>query len=143
MTIKTTRWASDVCECIIEFTWDDSLSENERTLKVKNYINRCQAHNEQLPNDTSRFETALEENQRKNKAHADILKNGPTGLYDLDPSGSRQLKSGLKISWQWEGTAPNRILSLSYSGIGFTQTQKAALEKVLSNKFGEGKVKLA
>lgn len=144
MTIKTTRWTSDVCGCIIEYTWDDSAPQGQETLTVSNIINTCPAHSSpSLPTDNARFDSALEENQRKNKAHKDILDNAPTGLYELDGSGQRTLKSGITLSWEMTGEAPNRIMTLSYSGITLTPAQKNNIQNFLDNKFGAGKVKLA
>ena len=144
MTIRITRWSSDTCECVIEFSWDDSVPENERTGRVKNYINRCLAH-ESINSEADRFRTALEENQRKNKAHSTILEKATTSsLYELDQqTNQRQLKSGITLSWEFSGSAPNRVMTLKYNGVELTEAQKNSFRTHLNNKFGAGKVKLA
>lgn len=144
MTIKTTRWTSDVCGCIIEYTWDDAAPQGQETLQVSKVIEACPAHSSpQLPTENARFNAAIEENQRKNKAHAAILEVSPTGMYDVDQSGQRQLKSGITLSWELTGEPPDRVMTLSYSGITLTPTQKTNIQKQLDSRFGEGKVKLA
>jgi hypothetical protein len=145
MTIKTTRWTSDVCGCVIDFTWDDSVPQEEITESVKNYVSKCPAHSAlEGVDDQTRFNSAIEENQRKNRAHKEILDAAPSSLYELDSqSGQRQLKSGINLSWELTGEAPNRVMALYYSGINLTQTQKNNIQNMLDNKFGAGKVKLA
>jgi hypothetical protein len=141
--IKITRWSSDVCECVIEFSWDDSVPEDQRTGRVKNYVKKCSAH-KAINSDADRFRSALEENQRKNKAHAAILEKATNSLYELDQqSGQRQLKSGITLSWELSGNPPNRVMSLKYDGVDLTATQKNNFQTHLNSKFGAGKVKLA
>ena len=44
MATRTTRWSPDTCDCIVEFTWDDSVREDQRTHTLSNVINKCPAH---------------------------------------------------------------------------------------------------
>ncbi len=47
--IRTTRWSPATCACVIEYTWDDAVSEDKRTHTVSNVLNRCaEAHPEHV-----------------------------------------------------------------------------------------------
>lgn len=140
MAKHTTRWSPDTCSCVIEYEWDDLDPPETRTHTLFNYVNRCTAHTI-LPNDSDRYLSVKEENTRKNIAHQGILDNGPNGLFDI-VDGNRVLKNNIAISWSWGGIAPDRVLTISYSGITLTQQQKNAIQTFLNNRFG-GKVIIA
>lgn len=144
MTLKTTRWYPDTCDCILEYQWDDEVQEDSRTHTPTNIVQKCTAH-QTLPNNTNTiYDTINEENPRKNKALDEILQNAPsTAWYDIDATnGTRKFKNGIGISWTWSGTAPNRTMSLSFSGITLTTQQRSNLQTRLNNRFGVGKVTL-
>lgn len=138
MTIRTTRWSPDTCSCVIEYTWDDTQPEQTRTHNLDNYITRCPAHSA-LANDTERWNTILEENPRKNIALQASLDNGPTTLYDLI-DGQRQLKQNITYSFSFSGTAPNRVITISFIGVSLTNTQKTTIRNALNTRFGTGRV---
>jgi hypothetical protein len=77
MAIKTTRYSPDTCECVLEYTWDDTVAEENRTHTLSNFINRCSAHSS-LSSDNDRWNTIFDENPRKNIALKTVLDNGPT-----------------------------------------------------------------
>lgn len=62
--IKRTTWYPDTCDCIIEYEWDDSISENLRVHTVVN-VQRCPIHLNQL-SDVACFATVNAENTLKN-----------------------------------------------------------------------------
>ena len=142
MAIKTTRWSPDTCSCVIEYTWDDAVPQASRVHSLDSYITKCVAH-ASLSTDTDRWNCVLEENPRKNFANQTVLDNGPSSLYDLQQDGSRTLKNGITLNWTWSGTAPNRVLTISYTGITLTTNQKTQAQNWLNNRFGVGKVILA
>jgi len=141
MATKVTRWSPDTCDCVIEYSWDDSVPEDQRVHTLSNYVNKCAAHSA-LSTDTDRWNAVFEENPRKNIAHQLILDNAPTAMYDLVNS-NRVLKSGIAINLSWSGTAPNRVLTISYTGITLTTNQRNTIQTFLNNRFGVGKVLLA
>lgn len=141
MTKHVTRWSPDTCNCIIEYEWDDLDPPENRPHTLFNYINSCQAHSI-LPTDNDSYTTVKEENIRKNIAHQGILNNGPNSLYDV-VDGNRILKNNITISWTWSGVAPNRVITISYTGITLTQQQRNIAQTWLDNRFGVGKVILA
>jgi len=141
MVINTTRYSPDTCQCVIDYDWDSTLDENNRVHTLKQFVNICTAHSS-LPDNTARWNVVFEENPRKNIAHQLILDNGPTALSDL-VEGTRQLKAGITINFSWSGTAPNRVLTISYTGITLTTNQKNQIQTFLNNRFGSGKVLIA
>jgi hypothetical protein len=137
MTIKTTRFSPDTCQCVLEYEWDDTLSETNRTHTLSNYVSKCPAHSGL--SDANGWNTVFEENPRKNIARQLCLDNGPTSLYNTI-DGSRQLKNTITYNFSWSGTAPNRVLTISFTGITLTNQQKNTIQNVLNNRFGSGSV---
>ena len=140
MTIRTTRYSPDTCACILEYEWDDTTTEANRTHTLTTFINRCPAHSSLSDND--RWNTIFEENPRKNIALERSLATGPSTLYDVNADGSRQLKSAISYNHTWSGVAPNRVLTISFTGVSLTNTQKNNIRNALNTRFGVGKVTL-
>ncbi len=139
MVLKTTKWKVKTCPCVLEYTWDDSVTPIEKTLK--NFIIICPNH--QALSDTDRWNTIWDENPKVSLSLYHILDNSPTtSLYDII-DGSRQLKQSITFSYSYSGTAPNRVLTISFTGISLTTNQKNTIQSLLNNKFGVGKVILA
>lgn len=145
MTIQRTRWSPDTCDCIIEYEWDDAEPSETRNHNLSTYVKRCSDHAiGNIPTDSNRFDVVKEENVRKNNGLDTILQNAPTSLFDIDAeSGSRVFKRGITVNWTWTGTAPNRNIAISITGITLTTQQKNNLKTFLDNRFGVGKVVLA
>ena len=140
MAIKTTRWSPDTCGCVIEYTWDNTTVESERVHTLST-ITKCAIHSSQT--NTDAWNTVLEENPRKNNTLEQILASSPTtALYDT-LNGTRQFKSGITVSTSWSGTVPNRVLTITITGISLTTQQKNTIQTALNTRFGSGKVVLA
>jgi hypothetical protein len=138
MTLRSYRWGSDSCECMFHFTYDDADPDNTTT--VSNIERECAFHSS-LSDHQTKYSTALEENQRKNRGLGHILENGPSTLYDLQQDGlTRTLKNSITYNFSYTGTVPNRVLHISFTGITLTNPQKSALNSVLNTRFGTGKV---
>ena len=140
MTIQTTRYSPDTCDCVIDYDWDDTQTEDNRIHTLKTFVKRCPAH-VSLADDKARWDAVFDENPRKNKALQFCLENGPSSLYDVI-DGSRQLKNNITFNYSWSGNAPNRVLSISFDGINLTSNQKNTIRNVL-NSLGAGKVVLS
>ena len=138
MATKTTIAKYDTCQCVIEYTWDDTLSETNRVHTLSNVFNKCPAHS--LTSDNNLFSLLLEENKRKNDALQIALDNGPSTLYDIKNS-LRLIKETVVFSFIWSGTAPNRVLTISFS-VSLTNTQKTTIRNALNSRFGTGRVTL-
>src|SRR5687768_1011115 len=128
MTTQTTRWSPDTCGCVFEYTWDDTQSEATRTHTLSNVVNKCPAHTAQT--NANCYTTVLDENPRKNIALERALATGPTTLYDTI-EGTRQLKPALTYNYSWSGTAPNRVLTISFTGVSLTTTNKNTIQSAL------------
>ena len=137
MTIKTTRWSPDTCNCVIEYTWDSESTEANRTHTLST-ISKCSIH--QAQSDSTAYTTVLDENPRKNITLGLCMDNGPAALFDTNTDGSKQLKNGISYNFSFSGTAPNRVLTISFTGITLTNQQKNTIQTVLNNRFGVGKV---
>jgi hypothetical protein len=140
MTIQTTRWSPDTCTCVLEYTWDDTLPNDQITPTYSNTISKCPDHSSQS-GDTL-FNIVNEENPRKNITLQMLLDNGPSTLYDLVGGTTRVLKKNIGFNFSWSGTAPNRVLTVSFTGITLTNAQKNTAQSVLNTRFGIGKVVL-
>jgi hypothetical protein len=140
MTIKTTRFSPDTCQCVLEYQWDDTLSETNRTHTLSNYVSKCPAHSGL--SDTNGWNAVFDENPRKNIARQLCLDNGPTGLFDLI-DGARQLKQNITFNFSWSGVAPDRVLTISFTGINLTTNQKNTIQTALNTRFGVGRVIIA
>jgi hypothetical protein len=142
VTIKTTQWSPDTCGCVFEYTWDDSQSEDTRQHSFKNVVKECVSHSHLTGNSKrDMFDSSLEENRRKNGTIGELLDKAAADFGELDPeSGSMVLKKGITVNWDWTGTAPNRVMTLTVTGITLTAQKKTAAQNFLNNRFGVGKV---
>jgi len=142
MVTNTTRYSPDTCDCVLEYDWDSTKPESSRTHTLNRFVKVCSFH-QVLATDTDRWNAVFEENPRKNQSLQAILDNSPTtSLYDI-VNGNRQLKASIGFNFSWSGTAPNRVLTISFTGITLTTQQKNTIQSALNTRFGVGKVVLA
>jgi hypothetical protein len=143
MAIRTTRWSPDTCDtppCIIEYTWDDTVNQNQRTHTVSKVLNKCTAHSA-IADSTQHYNVLTEENPRKNNGLQLVIDNAPLAFVNVDPvSGVKTLKDGLNLSFTVAGTQPNRVFTLIFTGTTLTQAQKDGVQSRLDTRFGAGKV---
>ncbi len=142
MAIHTTQWSPDTCDCTFEYEWDDTSSENTRVHNFKAVTKECASHAHLKGNNKKdMYDSSLEENTRKNGTIGELLDKAAADFGEVDPaSGSMVLKKGITVSWDWTGTAPNRVMTLTATGINLSQQKKTATQNFLNNKFGVGKV---
>lgn len=95
-----------------------------------------------MASDTNVWNTIKEENPRKNITTQLILDNSPNTVYDLNADGSRIFKKGINVSWSWSGTAPNRLMTITVTGIVLTTNQKNAIQTKLNERFGINNVSI-
>lgn len=140
MTIRTTRWSPDTCKCVLEYTWDDTQSENTRTHNISNVVSKCPVH-QTLNTNTDIWNVIMEENPRKNNAFKHFLDRAPTSIYDLDIDGvTRKLKGNISVDFNWSGTVPNRVLTITVTGTTLNNSQRNGIQNFLNNQFGAGRV---
>ena len=133
MVIKIQTWRPDTCECVINQQYDDQA--DPIVLTVHSVQNRCSQHSS-LTNNTDLYDVVNEENPRRNFAFGHILDNAPTPMYDLQEDGSRTFKKGITVDWAYTGTIPNRVLTITVTGITLTTNQKNAIQTKLNERFG-------
>lgn len=138
MTINTTRWTNDTCGCVVEYDWDDSIPQDSRTHTVSNVISKCAAH-AAISDMTQHFNILLDENPRKNLAHQHAIDTIPALLSSTGAVGGR-LKDTITYNFSFSGTAPNRVLTISFTSVTLTTAQKNSIQNALNTKFGAGKV---
>lgn len=142
MVLKTTRWSADTCDCIFDYTWDDSVPNDQIIINFKTTIQQCSNHIHLTGNNKKdTYDSVNEENKRKNGSIGELLDKAAADFGELDPnSGSMVLKKGITLTWDWSGVAPNRVMTLTVSGITLSAQKKTAAQNFLNNKFGVGKV---
>lgn len=142
MVINTTRWSPDTCGCTFEYTWNTDDPESTRTHTYARVVTECVSHSHLTGNNKKdAYDSSLEENQRKNGSIGELLDKASADFGEIDPqSGAMVLKKGLVLTWDWTGTAPNRVMNLTLTGTILSAQKKAAAQTFLNNKFGVGKV---
>ena len=131
--INTTTWGPDTCKCVIQYSWDSSVPQNERKHTISKIVSACQFHQGQPAAD--HFLAVVAENTNKNKAVNIIVANNPE-LITTDRDG-RVIPDLSKISFSFD---ENRKIKLNCSGID--GTKKAAALDLIDAAIGAGKVEI-
>ena len=90
MTIQRTLWSPDTCECQIEYSWDDTVPQDQRTHTISKIVRACSIHSHHTLKE-NHFNDVLDENQSKNKAVGLLVKT----FKKLDGGDS-------EIKWRFE-----------------------------------------
>lgn len=134
--IHTNRWRPDTCGCVIEYQWDDSVSEDKRVHTPKN-VSPCLHHKSGTKEE--KFDKVVEENQRKNKFLSHIMENMPEVVEErsnVDGSISKRLKDSIEYTWSFDD---QRNLKVDLKGLAETGRTKL---KQLASSFKQGKVEV-
>lgn len=142
MVIKTTRWSPDTCDCVLEYDWDDSVPDNQIITSYKTTVNQCSNHLHLTGNNKKdTYDSVNEENKRKNGTITELITKMQSDFGEADPqTGAITLKKAINVSWVWSGTAPNRVMTLTVTGITLTSNKLNQAKNFLDTKFGVGKV---
>lgn len=124
MVIRTTRWSPDTCGCVLEYDWDDAVSQDARTHTFARVVERCSVHAE-IPVDEDNFNTVTGENKRKNDGFRFGVTRRPTLREE-------------EYTWRFTGTGANRQLFIRC--IGATGLQRSQIQADLNAAHGTGKV---
>ena len=140
MTIQTTTWSPDTCECTLRYRWDDT--DPQAQVQIDVIKKSCQFHSNLLPNVPVTFACIMDENRKKNNSLQYILENAPAKLADqfVDENGTvyLEIKGGIVFNYRFDGTAPNRILYISFLGANLNQNEKNSIQTKLNQRFGTG-----
>jgi hypothetical protein len=142
MVLKTTRWSPDTCDCILEYEWDDAVPNDQIVINYKNTVKQCSNHTHLTGNNKrDTYDAVNEENKRKNGTVAELITRLQSDFGEADPStGAITLKKGINVSWTWSGTAPNRVMTMTVTGITLTTNKLNQAKNFLDTRFGVGKV---
>ena len=141
------RWRpKTTCDCEVEYTINNSLPVDTAHggLRVESFAftTKCPAHTSF--SDSQLWDIIWDENPRWGGSVGEILATGPNTLYDIDPNtGSRIPKPTVNITGVWSGTAPNRVYTITITGVSLTTTQKTTIRNAINTRFPGGKVVLA
>lgn len=146
MTIRGVTWSPSTCGCVIELEYDDTTPLDTRPYTIHN-IAVCSIHTG-LGDLLTIYNTIRDENSKVSLSLDEILKRVPTSLLDqlyvLQNDGiTRVLKKGIRFQFTITGTAPNRVLNISFINYTLTTQQRTNAQTWLNNRFGVGKVILS
>ena len=126
--MQRTLWYPDTCHgCSMEYEWDDSVPQEQR---IHTPVQIDDPEGEFKGSENMGLQI-MEENQRKNVAIGEILKENPTLI---DASGA--LLPTIVIDFTYD---QDRILHLSVSGLKTIQ-EKSDAQIAVDAKLGENKV---
>lgn len=134
MAIHITRWRPDTCDCILEYSWDDSVSPD---LRVHTPVSILKDSVHSVLSDTDAHTAVFDENARKNRALGAALTNFPAKTGKLGEAGDTVLDE-TKFSWSFDGS---RKLLLSIPSL--TNPQRTNLQSICDTQFGVGKVTIS
>ena len=125
--MRTMTWSPDTCECTFRLEYDDTVQNPQYNLKE--VIRTCDNHSHLAPQDE--LVSAFDENHLKNETMT-ALKNTIPEITETDEQGRVRLKDG-EISFQFEGTAPNRTLRI-ISKTDISAYEQAIKDEVAANQ---------
>lgn len=134
MSKHITRWSPDTCGCVLDYEWDDSVPQDQRTHAISEVVKACPNHQ-----DTAEkvYEKVKDENTTKNRVLGEIMESVPALVEEvIDDNGniSKRFKRGMEPKWSFD---ENRQLQIE-----LVSSEKAQMKTILDNKFGVNKVKL-
>lgn len=125
--ITITTWHPDTCECVMEYSWDTEVSEDERTHSFANAVKVCKAHQGE---GAQAYEKVKEENPRKNNALNEVIKALPT-FAKTDAEGNKTPDLD-KIAWSFDADR-NLVIDLK----GVKKADKDAVKAVMATKLSK------
>lgn len=128
--IRINRWRPDTCECVIEYQWDDTVDEDNRTHAVSSIIQACEFHSS-AKNQAAHFAEVVTENQKKNQVYGVIMEGSTTATKDelnKDGSTTKVFKEGKEFAWSFDEER-NLVVELK----GFTAQEKTEAATLLED----------
>jgi hypothetical protein len=128
--INTTRWSPDTCKCVLEYTWDDSIPEDQRVHTPANIVFKCDKHI--IVDSSTIYDSVKDENQTKNQVLATIAEELPEfAVITTDKQGVTTKTPDLeKIVWDFN---ENRKLHVGL--VGVKETDRVAIEGLVATQF--------
>jgi len=139
MVINQQRWQHDTCQCV----YIENYNTDTDTFSINHFEVICSPHSS-ISDDTTRYNTLVNDNKRKNFFLDSAMTSLPTQLTQNftreDGSTFIGLKNNIKYNFTFSGTGQSRVLTVSFTGITLTTQQKNTLQSLANQKFGVGKV---
>ena len=133
MTIQITRWSPDTCDCVIDYSWDSTTSEDDRIHAHHQSIKTCTSHAGITGSDHHNI--IVRENQSKNYMHAHAVRL--CALQVGLPSDTTELVEGVEFEWSFIGSGNARELQVKLHGTNpgvVAQLRAHANEQAVSTK---------
>ncbi len=124
MAKRIGRWSPDTCECIVEYSWDDTEPDSTRRHNLVTLVNKCIAHSH-LDN-PSLWTAVMGENQDKNRVLL-CCKLNVGGLELTD------------IGWGYDA---DRVLHVDVPSAKASIERLATIQSICDTMQGVGKVKV-
>lgn len=100
-------------------------------VETQTFTVTCPAHS--LVSAGTRFVALTDENRRGwGNVYGELLAAAP--------NQAPAILDSINMTWQWTGTAPNRVLTITVTGITLNNPQKQNVQNKLDARFGAGNV---
>jgi hypothetical protein len=143
--IRTTKWRPDTCGCEIEYSWDDSIPQDQRTHSISKVNSVCVLHPQHAGDPVNHFVALLDENSSKNIAMGILADNFPAIVKDvLDEDGNavgkRFTKNAAPVASSNPPKQGSKIRTPVISVPALDQPSKDQYQALLDQRLGVGKV---
>ena len=119
--LKITRWYPDTCDCVIDVTWESSLSPSRRVHTYLTTVASDSAH-AHVAGTPLHLTVVAEENGRKRFA-PDVIRSRRSGFSDAD--------------YVWSFNAQRQLV---VSLPGALALERQSIQQDMNTRFGAGKV---
>lgn len=124
--INVTRWSPDTCDCVLEYSWDTEVADDQRVHTPLPPVKICDDHRANSQSEV--HDKVHEENTRKNKVLDEIAKALPS-YAKVDENGNSNADLE-KIKWSFD---VDRKLKIEL--VGGKTKDKTDVKAVLDTKF--------
>jgi len=144
MSIRTNIVRFDICGCVVEFIWDDSVPAEKRVETGTKVVVCCEAHKDLLPGDSdpaAHRNALVAECRTKNIVVNTLLENAPAELKDVvtvTEAGEDVYRFKKPVTWMFDA---DRKLTVTHPD--FTEQDKIALTAKIEEVLPDGDVTLA
>lgn len=134
--IQRTKWSPDTCSCVVEYEWDDSVSEELREHIPVASI-KCEIHKDKETHEDV-YLSLMAENQTKNIALAEVLtSNEKLQEVTVDKDGNEviEFKQGTQPEWEFD---QDRNLIITTKQLD--ETEKGDTQEAVDTKVSESPI---
>ena len=141
VNISAIEWRPP-CGCVMIYEYDNDLPLASRTITCTAVTKTHPEHPAGAAGGNQQHhDQVLKESRKVHWTLGGALDALPAQLAETDPeSGSLVLKKGITFNWSFSGTFPNRVCTVSFTGVTLTTQQKNTLQNKANQLFGTGQV---